>query len=90
VPVRIALDPKELAAHPLRIGLSMEVRVDVHQMPTGNAPPGRDTHPQYRTAVYANLESDVDALINKIIAQNDTATPLVASRMASSGTLVAN
>ena len=90
LPVRIALDPKELAAHPLRIGLSMEVRVDVHQMPTGNAPPGRDTHPQYRTAVYANLESDVDALINKIIAQNDTATPLVASRMASSGTLVAN
>ncbi len=25
VPVRIALDPKELAAHPLRVGLSMEV-----------------------------------------------------------------
>lgn len=28
VPVRIALDPKELAAHPLRVGLSMEVSVD--------------------------------------------------------------
>jgi membrane fusion protein (multidrug efflux system) len=25
VPVRIALDPKQLAAHPLRVGLSMEV-----------------------------------------------------------------
>ncbi|MBW8911066.1 MAG: HlyD family secretion protein, partial [Sphingomonas sp.] len=29
VPVRIELDPKELAAHPLRVGLSMEVEVDV-------------------------------------------------------------
>jgi len=31
VPVRIALDPKELAAHPLRIGLSMSVEVDVRE-----------------------------------------------------------
>ena len=29
VPVRIAIDPKELADHPLRVGLSMEVEVDV-------------------------------------------------------------
>ena len=29
VPVRIALDPKELKAHPLRVGLSMDVDVDV-------------------------------------------------------------
>ncbi|KQX20298.1 MULTISPECIES: HlyD family secretion protein [unclassified Sphingomonas] len=29
LPVRIALDPKELAAHPLRVGLSMEVDIDV-------------------------------------------------------------
>ncbi|PIT62669.1 hemolysin D [Snodgrassella alvi] len=28
VPVRIALDPKELAAHPLRVGLSMDVEVN--------------------------------------------------------------
>lgn len=29
LPVRIALDPKELAEHPLRVGLSMEAEVDV-------------------------------------------------------------
>jgi membrane fusion protein (multidrug efflux system) len=29
VPVRIALDPRQLAEHPLRVGLSMEVEVDV-------------------------------------------------------------
>lgn len=29
VPVRVRLDPKELADHPLRVGLSMEAKVDV-------------------------------------------------------------
>ncbi|MDR3087306.1 MAG: efflux RND transporter periplasmic adaptor subunit [Azoarcus sp.] len=30
VPVRVELAPEDLAAHPLRIGLSMEVTVDIH------------------------------------------------------------
>ena len=29
MPVRIALDPKELAEHPLRVGLSMEAVIDI-------------------------------------------------------------
>jgi membrane fusion protein (multidrug efflux system) len=29
VPVRIQLDPKELAEHPLRVGLSMKAKIDV-------------------------------------------------------------
>jgi membrane fusion protein (multidrug efflux system) len=29
LPVRIELDPKEVAAHPLRVGLSMEVEIDL-------------------------------------------------------------
>ncbi len=29
LPVRIELDPKELAAHPLRVGLSTEVEIDL-------------------------------------------------------------
>ncbi|NNH36197.1 HlyD family efflux transporter periplasmic adaptor subunit [Acinetobacter sp. NIPH 2377] len=29
LPVRIALDPKELAAHPLRVGLSMEAKINL-------------------------------------------------------------
>ena len=31
LPVRIELDPKELAEHPLRVGLSMEVEIDVSE-----------------------------------------------------------
>ena len=29
LPVRIELDPRELAAHPLRLGLSTEVEIDI-------------------------------------------------------------
>jgi len=29
LPVRIALDPRELAAHPLRVGLSMDADIDI-------------------------------------------------------------
>ena len=29
LPVRIELDPRELAAHPLRVGLSTEVKIDL-------------------------------------------------------------
>ncbi|MDO6413828.1 HlyD family efflux transporter periplasmic adaptor subunit [Sphingomonas sp. BIUV-7] len=31
IPVRIALDPKQLADHPLRVGLSMDVDIDVSE-----------------------------------------------------------
>lgn len=31
LPLRIALDPEELAAHPLRVGLSMEVELDLSE-----------------------------------------------------------
>jgi len=29
LPIRITLDPGQLAAHPLRVGLSMEAEIDV-------------------------------------------------------------
>ena len=29
LPVRIRLDPRELERHPLRVGLSMDVKIDV-------------------------------------------------------------
>src|SRR5277367_36873 len=69
VPVRILLDPNELEAHPLRIGLSTTVRVDLH-----NA-----TGPLLSTAVRnvplpkqtsAGDDPSVDTLIASIIADN--------------------
>ena len=46
VPVRIALDPNELAAHPLQIGLSMQVDVD-----TRNREGARLPQPTLRASV---------------------------------------
>jgi membrane fusion protein (multidrug efflux system) len=54
VPVRIELDPKELQAHPLRVGLSMDVTVDVRDQggkmladtPRAPAAPGAASAPE--------------------------------------------
>jgi membrane fusion protein (multidrug efflux system) len=70
LPVRIALDPKELAAHPLRIGLSMEVRVDVHHQNGAQLKRMTDTDPAYRTVVFKQQTHGIDALIAGIIAKN--------------------
>jgi membrane fusion protein (multidrug efflux system) len=43
VPVRIALDPKQLQEHPLRIGLSMDVAIDVHDQ-HGESVGGKSGH----------------------------------------------
>jgi membrane fusion protein (multidrug efflux system) len=69
VPVRIALDPKELADHPLRVGLSVAVSADVRDTSgpsvssamsggTQTADTGEDT------------EAATNALIAKILADN--------------------
>jgi membrane fusion protein (multidrug efflux system) len=75
VPVRIALDPKELEAHPLRVGLSMNVEVDMHD--TSGSLIAREVRPQPQQVV-ASAEHDaaVDQLIADIIARNggDTVT----------------
>jgi len=66
VPVRIRLDPKELADHPLRIGLSMEADVEISDQ-SGAALAKTATKQSEAVAPEA---SDADAEINKIIAAN--------------------
>jgi membrane fusion protein, multidrug efflux system len=70
LPARIQLDPKELEAHPLRIGLSMDVDVDTRD----NTGPqlGAATNTSYRTDVFAKYGAQADAEIKKIIALNIT------------------
>jgi multidrug efflux pump subunit AcrA (membrane-fusion protein) len=69
VPVRILLDPDELEAHPLRVGLSTSVRVDLHDdsgpvlsMAMRNVP--------LPTQVSAGDDPAVDQRIASIIADN--------------------
>ncbi len=75
VPVRIALDPAQLAAHPLRVGLSTEVEVDISQhggRPVAALPA---THPAAQTDIYQANWTRADALVARIIAANAGALP---------------
>jgi membrane fusion protein (multidrug efflux system) len=70
VPVRVALDPQELAAHPLRIGLSTKASVDVRadSGPQLAQTPRKD--PVLNTDIYVIDMSEVTALIAQIVADN--------------------
>lgn len=65
IPVRIALDPQTLAAHPLRVGLSMHVEVDLSEPAQGTT----TVNSGYETTVF-NASHEADALIQHIIDEN--------------------
>lgn len=67
VPVRIALDQKELAAHPLKLGLSMRVQVDTA---SPVAPLAADSRKGYQTDIFAHELEDADKAVARIIAAN--------------------
>jgi len=70
VPVRIDLDPKQLAAHPLRLGLSMSTDVTIRDRSgpvLASAPPVK---PLLTTQAYAEQLADADALIDKTVRDN--------------------
>lgn len=73
LPVRIALDPKELAAHPLRIGLSMVVDADTRD--NSGTQLGAAVNTTYHTDVFAQYGEQADAEIAKIIEQNEVTVP---------------
>jgi membrane fusion protein, multidrug efflux system len=71
VPVRIVLESGELATHPLRVGLSMRVKVDVHDLSGSQlAAGGRREQSIDRTAVYTQRDNGADALVRSIIETN--------------------
>jgi membrane fusion protein, multidrug efflux system len=71
VPVRIALDTDELSKHPLRVGLSMRVKVDLHdQSGSQLADSASRKQSSHRTAVYTRQDSGADALVQGIIEAN--------------------
>jgi membrane fusion protein, multidrug efflux system len=70
VPVRIILDPKELKDHPLRVGLSMTVRVDVRDT---SGPLVASTVRNQPLPTQPSLADDpeVEARIARIVAENE-------------------
>ena len=70
VPVRIALDPEQLKANPLRVGLSMDAEIDISKKDgkaLADAPRGSAL---IQTQVYSKLDSGADAEVERIIAAN--------------------
>jgi membrane fusion protein (multidrug efflux system) len=68
VPVRIALDDGELAKHPLRVGLSMDVTIDTKDQ-TGKALADMPrTTPTSATTVYEVQSTQADEEVKKILA----------------------
>jgi len=75
VPVRIGLRGEDVSAHPLRLGLSMEVTVDLSDTSgpvLEEAPAGRT---QYRTSVYDRGHKELDRLVDEIIRANEGGQP---------------
>ena len=70
VPVRVHINAQELADHPLRIGLSTTVDVDLHDQsgPVLAQQPPRQ--PPFSTDIYANQLAEADALIARLIHDN--------------------
>ena len=70
VPVRIALDPAQLAEHPLRVGLSMQARVDVRDQSGPELAAAARPEPLAQTPVFAGAEQGAQARVQQIIARN--------------------
>jgi membrane fusion protein (multidrug efflux system) len=70
LPVRIGLDRQELEAHPLFLGLSTDVNIDVHNQsgPTLSKQPSWSA--ELNTDVYAAQEAGADTAISAILAAN--------------------
>ncbi|CAG2151030.1 p-hydroxybenzoic acid efflux pump subunit AaeA [Cupriavidus yeoncheonensis] len=94
LPVRIRLDPAELRAHPLQIGLSMQVDVQTEKeegsrLANSGEAPYRAT---YRTDVFQRYGEEAEREIQRIIAQNRIGTgspePLAEHRQVQQGNKV--
>jgi membrane fusion protein (multidrug efflux system) len=77
LPVRIGLDPKELEANPLRIGLSMQVDVDITDSGQGKLGSAPNTVDQ--TRVFDKYGDEADAEIARIIRANAGPAPAAAA-----------
>jgi len=79
VPVRILLDARELAEHPLQIGLSMKVDVDTHNRSAGRLERVARDKPVYETTAFASVDAQANERIERIIAENSTLAPATAT-----------
>jgi membrane fusion protein (multidrug efflux system) len=80
VPVRIHINAEELAKHPLRVGLSTNVEVNLHDQSgpmLAQQPPQKAS---FTTNIYDQQLADADAMIAQLIHDNSAAASKTAQR----------
>lgn len=70
LPVRINLDPEQVKQFPLRLGLSVETNIDIHDTQKPMFPAIAPPVPIYSTDVFAEQEVGAEELIEKVIQEN--------------------
>jgi membrane fusion protein (multidrug efflux system) len=70
LPVRIRLDPQELAAHPLRVGLSMSVSIDTHDRRGPVLASAPSVELPLETKAYEHALADAARLEHEIVQAN--------------------
>jgi membrane fusion protein (multidrug efflux system) len=70
VPVRISLDPKELAQHPLRVGLSATVDIDIRRKEGGALGAVAPGPARYATTALSQPLQQAQAALDAIVAKN--------------------
>ena len=70
LPVRIRLDPQELAAHPLRVGLSMSVSIDTHDRRGPVLARAPSVERPLETKAYEHALADAARLEHEIVQAN--------------------
>ena len=83
VPVRVAIDAEQMKKHPLRIGLSMEATVDIHDRSGAVLATTSAQHvPAYSTVVFDDDRRNADAEIQRIVRANGSGVAGTASHLA--------
>ena len=85
LPVRVRLDPQQLAAHPLRVGLSMTATVDIRDQEGQTLAAPQAPHVVAQTPIYGKLDEEAEALVQSIVTANLGRKP-AAEKTAANGT----
>jgi len=80
VPVRVHVNAQEVAKHPLRVGLSTQVNVNLHDQSgpvLAQQPPQKAS---FSTQIYDRQLADADAMITRLIHENSAAASKTVQR----------
>lgn len=72
IPVKVSLNPDQLRKNPLRLGLSMNVSIDVHDIDGSRVPDMSTDKSIYHTDIFHSQIEGSEKIIQEIINQNES------------------